>query len=97
MTKNVFSFVLGGMPNQCIMEDYHFAANARRHALEHNKNIFIDKNNYFYTSPRKWYKSGRIWKNTIRNQIIVFLYEHCGYTPKQIYKLYYGVELPETQ
>lgn len=96
MTNYVFNNILNGMPNQCIMEDYHFAANARKYALINGKNIFIDDNNYFYTSPRKWYKSGAIWKNTIRNQVIVFLYQHRGYSPKQIYKLYYGQDLPQT-
>eukprot|EP01084_Bolivina_argentea_P008069 15086_1 len=95
LTKEMYK-ELGGMPNQCIMEDYHFMGNARNYSFMHNKNIFIDNEHIFYTCPRKQYKSGRIWKNTIRNQIIVFLYEHWGYTPKQIYKLYYGIDLPET-
>ena len=97
MSKHTFINVLGGMPNQCIMEDYHFASNARKYALLNNKNIVIDEH-CFYSSPRKWYESGRVWKNTIRNQYLVFLYEYCKYEPRQIYEMYYyGVELPEIE
>ena len=95
MTKHIFNNVLGGFANQSIMEDYHFANNARKYALLNNKNIFVGRNNYFYTSPRKWYESGRIWKRTIRNQYIVFLYEYLKYEPQQIYQMYYGCELPQ--
>lgn len=93
LTKTMFN-ELGGIPNQCVMEDFHFSGNARNYALMHNKNIFISKET-FYTSPRKLFKSGRIWKNSLRNQRIVYLYEHCGYSPQQIYEIYYGVKLPK--
>lgn len=43
-------------------------------------------------SPR-WEKPGNnVLKNFITNWIFVFLYSKAGYTPEQIFRLYYGVD-----
>ena len=86
---------LGGIPKQCIMEDFEFMKRARNYAFENNMKIKIE-NNKIYTSPRKYYKSKRIWKNTIINQLVIYLYEHKGYSPEQVYQVYYNKPLPQS-
>ena len=74
------------------MEDYEFISKARKYMFENSGYIYIDSNP-FYTCPKKWYKSGRVWKNTIRNQIVCFLYDYMDYAPSKIYEIYYGKKL----
>merc|ERR1711920_214199 len=89
-------YEIGGYPNQCLMEDYEFMCKARKYAILHDGIIYSEfpKSDpcVAWTSARKYYKTKRIWMNSIINQRIVFLYTLCNYSPEQLYKIYYGKE-----
>jgi hypothetical protein len=96
---NTFFHLVGGFPDQCLMEDYELMCLLRMRsssssAMNHRKEkIIILKGEPARCSSRRWQAFGVLYV-TYRNSKLVNLYA-SGLCPEDLYEKYYGEKPPK--
>ena len=85
----VYFRYLGGYPEQALMEDYEMMDLLRKRvALSGGIETARILPAETLISPRRWQTKGVTFV-TLFNCLCVFLYEHRGWSPEELYRLYY--------
>ena len=89
ITRQRFEAV-GGFPESApIMEDFELVAKLRRCSAASSGHFYVETlDAASECSSRRWEVMG-VWRANLVNQVIMVAYVYGGYSPAQIYKLYY--------
>lgn len=89
--------LVGGFPEQCIMEDYELMCLLRQRSSskinQRKEKLIVLKGEPARCSSRRWQTYGVLYV-TFRNSMLVNLYA-SGLSPEDLYEKYYGVKPPK--